>query len=69
MNGLELIKNVRGGQSFYHNKPIIALTAKAQKEDYEESISAGANDYLSKPVNLTNLMTVLKVWLPEKEIH
>ena len=35
--------------------------------DYEKCIESGANDYLPKPVNLTNLFTILKVWLPIKQ--
>lgn len=70
MDGLECMHRIRNSNDKpYKNIPIIALTAKAQQGDHELCIAAGANDYLSKPVNLTNLMTVLKVWLPDKEIH
>ncbi len=43
--------------------PIICITAKAMKEDYEKAISHGANDYLSKPINEEKLFSILKIWL------
>lgn len=67
MDGYEAIRRIRGGKGQAKNIPIVALTAKAMKEDHENCIAAGANDYLAKPINLTNLMTVLKVWLPEQD--
>lgn len=62
MDGYEAIRRIR--QMPEHKKlPIIALTAKAMKGDHEKCIAAGANDYLPKPVNLMNLLSLLKVWL------
>jgi len=46
--------------------PIICLTAKAMKEDYENALRHGANDYLSKPVNEEKLFSMLKIWLYKK---
>ena len=62
MDGYETIKRIRA-QKKYANLPIIALTAKAMKKDYEECIAAGANDYMSKPVDASRLISMLRVWL------
>ncbi|WP_010289398.1 ATP-binding protein [Kurthia massiliensis] len=48
--------------------PIIALTAKAMKSDREKCIAAGASDYISKPLNLEQLFSVLRVWLATEVI-
>ena len=47
----------------YENTPIIALTAKAMKEDRNKCINAGANDYMSKPIEMDKLINLLRVWL------
>ncbi|HEY1122850.1 MAG TPA: response regulator, partial [Haloferula sp.] len=44
--------------------PIIALTAKAMKDDQEQCLAAGANDYLSKPLNVEKLLSLIRVWMP-----
>lgn len=62
MDGYEamrVIKNMKG----YENLPIIALTAKAMKDDRQKCIDAGASDYISKPVNLEQLFSIIRVWL------
>lgn len=67
MDGYEAIRRIRA-KAQYKKLPIIALTAKAMKGDHEKCLKAGANDYLPKPVNLMNLISVLKVWLNEKRM-
>lgn len=68
MDGYEAMQAIRAfDERRFKELPIIALTAKAMKEDHERCISSGANDYLPKPINLTSLYSVLKVWLPGKD--
>jgi CheY-like chemotaxis protein len=43
--------------------PIISLTAKAMKGDREKSIASGASDYITKPVDIGQLLETLQVWL------
>lgn len=62
MDGYEATRKIRK-QSKYKNLPIIALTAKAMKDDREKCIQAGANDYLSKPVEVEKLLNLMRVWL------
>ncbi|MDM8565850.1 response regulator [Candidatus Halobeggiatoa sp. HSG11] len=62
MDGYEAMRNIRK-QSKYHKLPIIALTAKAMKDDKAKCIEAGANDYLTKPVDADKLMSLMRVWL------
>lgn len=64
MDGYEAIKEIRK-QKQHQDLPIIALTAKAMKYDREKCIDAGANDYISKPVNLEQLLSLIRVWLHE----
>lgn len=62
MDGITAIGEIRN--TLKMNKlPIIALTAKAMKEDREKCIAAGANDYLSKPIEIDKLFSLLRVWL------
>lgn len=62
MDGYEAIKNIRNTPGI-ENVPIITLTAKAMKEDYQKAIDAGANDFISKPVDVDKLISLLKIWL------
>ncbi|AUM14507.1 hypothetical protein Kalk_19660 [Ketobacter alkanivorans] len=62
MDGLEAMQRIRSNPK-YKNLPIIALTAKAMKDDRARCIEAGANDYLSKPVDTNKLKAIVKMWL------
>ena len=62
MDGYETMRRIRQIEEFY-KIPIIAITAKAMKKDYEECIAAGASDYLPKPVDIGRLFSMLRVWL------
>jgi CheY-like chemotaxis protein len=62
MDGYETMQRIRSQQRF-KTLPMLALTAKAMKGDLEKCIAAGANDYLSKPVDVERLFSMLRVWL------
>lgn len=62
MDGYETMSRIRE-QNEFDNLPIIALTAKAMKGDREKCLKAGASDYVSKPLKLEQLLSVLRVWL------
>jgi signal transduction histidine kinase/DNA-binding response OmpR family regulator len=62
MDGYEAMQKIRA-QDRYQRLPIIALTAKAMKGDKAKCIEAGANDYLSKPVDTDKLLSLMRVWL------
>lgn len=62
MDGYEAMQAIRHIPE-YQGLPVIALTAKAMKNDRQKCIDAGASDYISKPVNLDQLFSLLRVWL------
>ncbi|MBU1009802.1 MAG: response regulator [Bacteroidetes bacterium] len=62
MDGYQAMKEIRK-QKKYQKLPIIALTAKAMKDDREKCLAAGANEYLAKPVDTAKLISLLRVWL------
>ncbi|HEX8052429.1 MAG TPA: HAMP domain-containing protein, partial [Thermoleophilaceae bacterium] len=62
MDGYETTRAVRERPEF-KNLPIVALTAKAMKGDREKSIAAGASDYITKPVDVDQLLSLMRVWL------
>lgn len=62
MDGYTAMREIRNHQKL-KQVPIIALTAKAMRDDRDKCIDAGANDYLTKPVDNTKLLSLLRVWL------
>jgi CheY-like chemotaxis protein len=63
MDGYQAMEKIRGN-SKWSKLPIIALTAKAMRDDQEKCLSAGANDYLAKPIDLDKLFSLMRVWMP-----
>jgi CheY-like chemotaxis protein len=62
MDGYETAQAIRAMPRFEH-LPIISLTAKAMKGDREKAIAAGASDYITKPVDVDQLVSMMRVWL------
>jgi CheY-like chemotaxis protein len=62
MDGYETMREIRKNPA-YRTLPILALTAKAMKGDREKCLKAGASDYIAKPVNTDQLLSLLRVWL------
>ncbi|MGH8315606.1 MAG: response regulator, partial [Steroidobacterales bacterium] len=62
MDGYATIREIRTIPEF-RTLPILALTAKAMKGDREKCLDAGASDYISKPVNTDQLLSLMRVWL------
>jgi len=62
MDGYETIRAIRSEEGF-KQLPIISLTAKAMKGDREKSIASGASDYITKPVDTDQLLSLMRVWL------
>ncbi|MBC8071336.1 MAG: response regulator, partial [Deltaproteobacteria bacterium] len=62
MDGYETMGHIRADPA-RANVPIIALTAKAMKGDREKCIAAGASDYITKPVDVDQLLSLMRVWL------
>ncbi|HEY4059874.1 MAG TPA: response regulator, partial [Kofleriaceae bacterium] len=63
MNGIDATKEIRKKDK-YKMLPIIALTAKAMNDDRQACLDAGASDYLSKPIDVDMLLSLLRVWMP-----
>jgi len=62
MDGYETIREIRKMPK-YRTLPILALTARAMKGDREKCLDAGASDYIAKPVNTDQLLSLMRVWL------
>nr|WP_322623892.1 response regulator [uncultured Flavobacterium sp.] len=65
MDGYETATRIRQNPSM-RNLPVIAVTAKAMTGDREKCINAGASDYITKPVDVDQLLSLLRVWLYDK---
>ena len=61
LDGYETMRAIRAMPE-HERLPIIALTAKAMKGDREKSIAAGASDYITKPVDMDQLIALMRVW-------
>jgi CheY-like chemotaxis protein len=68
LNGFETTAVIRDPTSAVRNHaiPIIALTAKAFKEDRASCLAAGMDDYLAKPIEITKVLAVLEKWVPSQ---
>jgi len=66
MDGYETAERIRQNKKFKH-LPVIAVTAKAMTGDREKCINAGASDYITKPVDVDQLLSLLRVWLYDKK--
>ena len=65
MDGLAATKAIRQRGGKLARLPIIALTAKAMRDDQERCLAAGCNDYLAKPLDVEMLLSLIRVWMPK----
>ncbi|MBC7602254.1 MAG: response regulator, partial [Ramlibacter sp.] len=66
MDGYTATREIRKNPK-WRNLPIIAVTAKAMKDDQDRCLAAGASDYLAKPIELDRLFSLIRVWMPKME--
>jgi CheY-like chemotaxis protein len=66
MDGYTAMREIRKNPA-WQKLPVIAVTAKAMKDDQERCLEAGANDYLAKPIELDRLFSLIRVWMPKVE--
>jgi CheY-like chemotaxis protein len=64
MDGLAAMREIRKRPQ-WRKLPIIALTAKAMRDDQEKCIAAGASDYIAKPLDVEKLLSLVRVWMPK----
>lgn len=68
-DGVEATKELRGMEGdYYHNLPIIALSANALVDSQKEFAAAGMNDFLAKPMSMKDVCRVLRKWLPKEKV-
>jgi CheY-like chemotaxis protein len=65
MDGIDAMRAIRT-QRQWSNLPIIALTAKAMPDDRRRCLEAGANDYITKPIDVEKLLSLLRIWMPAR---
>jgi len=64
MDGFTAMREIRKRPE-WQKLPIIALTAKAMRDDQEKCLAAGANDYIAKPLDIEKLLSLIRVWMPK----
>jgi CheY-like chemotaxis protein len=64
MDGYEAMREIRKRERL-KSLPVIALTAKAMRDDQERCLEAGANDYIAKPIQVEKLLSLMRVWMPK----
>jgi CheY-like chemotaxis protein/CHASE3 domain sensor protein/GAF domain-containing protein len=67
MDGYEAMRQIREKPNLA-KLPIIALTAKAMRDDQERCLEAGANDYIAKPIVVDKLLSLMRVWMPKSKV-
>ncbi|HZW20822.1 response regulator [Noviherbaspirillum sp.] len=68
MDGLSAIREIRR-QAQHKNLPVVALTAKAMTNDRRDCLEAGANDYIAKPIDVEQLVSLCRVWMPRHSLR
>jgi len=64
MDGITAMQEIRK-QPGFRDLPIIALTAKAMPDDQQRCLAAGANDYITKPIDVDKLVSLIRIWMPK----
>jgi CheY-like chemotaxis protein/signal transduction histidine kinase len=64
MDGIEAMQEIRKNPEL-RDLPIIALTAKAMPDDQQRCLAAGANDYITKPIDVDKLVSLIRIWMPK----
>ena len=64
MDGFQAMREIRKRPELAR-LPIIALTAKAMRDDQEQCLAAGASDYIAKPIDVEQLLSLMRVWMPK----